>query len=337
MTKQADPMVPGPDEQPGLTSPLRAVTVSTGEPDETRRFYSGALGMTATSVRVEGAEAAELAALWQVAGREAFDFTLFTQPHAAAGGAIVRAFHVPGALPTSRPGYDSKYVGPLGFGFPVDDLHIRARIAEAVGYTLTAGVKQMDFPRADGTTYTVGEIHLLAPDDVMVLGVDRGDLHPVGSIDPALRIGQVGYASVLVSDIDQFGDFLRAVLGLTQRRKMAFEGGGPAGGMIGLDVGEKIAFEQWYSGNSSTGYLVVMQRLERERVVPQATGFSARGVSMWTFATTELDACVERFRARGGTAEVATVTSPGFGRGRCAIVHTPDGMPVGLIEQGDAM
>ncbi len=329
LSDKPDPMAPVRTQQPAETSPLRAVTIATDDFDRTRRFYCGVLGMVAERAPLDGADAAALAAHWGLDAAPSHVMVL-RQP-GASGAAIVRAVLTPSSHPLARPAYDSRFVGPLGFGFPIRDLGAREQVANAFGFVASAGIRRMDFPRADGSTYNVGEIHFLAPDDIMVLGVDRGEMAPVGPLDEALSIGGVAYASVLVSDMAVFAAFLEDVLGLERRRRMSFQSPGPAGGMRGLDAGETIAFEQWFSHGAATGYLVVMQRLEGERT-PAATGFAGRGVAMWTFETEALDAAVARFHSAGGAATVRTLASPGFGRRRSAILTTPDGLPVELIE-----
>jgi catechol 2,3-dioxygenase-like lactoylglutathione lyase family enzyme len=310
---------------------LQAVTIVTSDLGPVRRFYSGALGMAAQAVMLDGAQAAGLATHWGFEPPEKLDMLVFRQPF-AEGGAILRAVERPGLAPVRRPEYHSRYAGPLGFGFPMLDMAARQRIALDMGFRASAGIKRMDFPRADGSTYNVGEIHFLAPDNVMVLGVDRGDMAPVGPIDTVLGIGQIAYASCLVVDIEAFGQFLGDTVGLTRRRAIAFEGGGASGGMVGLELGEKVAFEQWYSGDAATGYLVVMKRLEQPQVPAAAGGFEGRGVAMWTFGCADLDAAVARHAATGGKSIVATVEGLEDVPRRSAVLRGPEGFLVELVE-----
>lgn len=328
---QVDPMIPPAGERVGLTSPLRMVTVATGDMAATRRFYEGALGMTATAVHLSGTEGRALAKHWGLRLSKAPDVVIFSAP-GAPGSGRVRAVAVDASLPAARPGRDSRYLGPLGLGFASSDLTDREKLVNGQGFVSTAGVKRMDFARADGTTYNVAEIHFHAPDDLLVLGVDRGDMRPVGPIDPGNKIGGVAYSSALVGDAKRAGEFLSEVVGLTRRRATQFEGGGPKGGMIGLDLGEPVAFEQWFSGGSSTGYLVVMQRLKGERVMPPASGFDARGIALWTFETSDLDGAVARYAAKGGKAAISTVEIPGIGHRRAAVLRSPDNLAVELVE-----
>lgn len=329
-----DPMAPSAVDQTARTSPMRAVTVATSDLARARRFYSGVLGMVPTVQRVTGPSCEALRAHWGLPKASALEIALFAQPFAKSSG-ILRVVVIDPEAPVKRPHYDSKFLGPLGFGFPIDGLGEREQMANAMGFASSAGIRRMDFPRADGSTYNVGEIHFLAPDDILVLGVDRGEMDPVGPIDRALSIGGVAYASVMVDDIGEFGRFLGAVLGLEQRRRMSFQSPGADGGMRGLDPGESIAFQQWFSPGSTTGYLVVMQRLEGERVAGGAVGMGGRGVGMWTFETTELDEVVERYGRTGGVTEIRTLDLPGFGVRRSAIFTSREGIVVELVDAED--
>jgi catechol 2,3-dioxygenase-like lactoylglutathione lyase family enzyme len=328
-----DPMLPTSDDSKAITLPLRIVTVTTSDLNRTRRFYQGAMSMDLELIESRGADAGRLAEHWGLPRRDALTVAVFRR-ETIEGSVAVRAIVVDADVPTLRPGYDSRIVGPLGVGFPVNGLPRRLEIAGALGFETTAGAKMMAFPRADGTTYDVGEFHLKAPDDVLVLGVDRGDKQPVGPIDPALDIGGGAYASVLVEDIERFGAFLRDVLGLELRRKMSFHSEGPAGGMQGLRDGEEVAFQQWFSPGARTGYLVVMELLDG----PKSTGEpgpSHRGVAMWTFEVRSLETVLERWRAWSGDATTKPVVLevPGLGRVRTAVIRTPDGLPVELFER----
>ena len=45
------------------------------------------------------------------------------------------------------------------------------RLAEVIkrGFSSTVGITKMNFSRADGSEYTVSEVHYIAPDDTLVL------------------------------------------------------------------------------------------------------------------------------------------------------------------------
>lgn len=331
-----DPMLPTSSTEDALVSPLAAVTIATGDLQATRRFYVDGLGMEETLLTLTAAEAAALGAAWSVSPDALSSVSTFTQP-GAPGSAIVRAVKIPATLPPSRPGHDSRPVGPLGFGLPGRDFTEREARVNAAGYRAVIGLTEMDFPRSDGTFYTVGEIHFKAPDDLLVLGVDRDDMQPVGPIDPVDDIGGVAYASVLVDDLEQNEAFLSKVLGLEKRREMTFQSAGPGGGMVGMRAGENVAFEQWFSPGARTGYLVVMELLDGHNKAAAPFDFTTRGVSMWTFTTDDVKEIASRWSEWSGTpiedVTLRTLNSPGFGSVTSLMIKTPDGVPIEVLQR----
>ena len=322
-----DPMAPTSSAEDALVGSLRAVTVVTADADAALPFYEEGLSLSAS----EAPPTDTLASHW---GATRINRVITLSRPGAEGAAVVRLVEVPGAAEASRPGYDSQLVGALGFGLPGSDLDGRTARVEAAGYETTAGVQRMDFPRADGSTYEVGEVHLKAPDDVLVLGVDRGEMTAIGPIDEAERLGGVAYASMLARDASETGRFLRDVLGLEQRRAMSFRSSGPGGGMVGMVKGEEVSFEQWFSPGATTGYLVLMELLDRDKAEAGSLGMESRGVSMLSFETDDLAEVARRWRAFSGEdATPEAIDDPSFGRVASLMIRTPDGLPVQVFER----
>lgn len=317
--------------RPVLCQPLAAVTLASSDLLATRRFYQGALGMIADCDVVVDQAAERLRQHWGLDGEGAVELMTFSRP-GLAGAMRLRVVHVDPSVPTARPRLDCRYHGALGVGFPVRGLAKRHQIVEAMGFSSTAGVTYMPFPRPDGSMYDIGEAHWIAPDDVMVLGVDRADMQPVGPIDSALDLGGPSYSSMLVSDAAHAAEFFDGVLGLELRREFTFESEGPSGGM-GLPAGTHVHFQQWFSPSSTTGYLVVMQLQQNALGAPGPLGLQRRGIGMWSFSSQRLDEI--RSRARQAGAQVTRILSepkefemPGEGRVQAFCLTTPDGFPV---------
>ncbi len=323
-----DPMRPRSDAAAALCSPLRALTITSGDLQATRRFYQGALGLVPESYTPDEAVADALIEHWNLLPARPLRMLVFRRP-GLDDAFDLRVIEVPQTVPVMRPHYVGEYIGALGLGFPSDDLEIRDRIVRALGFDSTAGITRMDFPRADGTTYSVGEVHYRAPDEVLVLGVDRGELTPVSRIDPALGIGGPAYASMIVGDAASARAVFATVLGYELRREMTFESGGPAGGM-GLQKGARVVFQQWFSPGSGHGYLVVMELLDARRAPPVPLGPTARGVAMWSFETADLEAAAARAEAAGVRIRSTPreLAVPGLGRVRSLVVATADGFPI---------
>lgn len=342
-----DPMLPVSSPDDAIVAPLSIVTIATVDMEATRQFYEAGMGMDYSTYSIEGDTVARLSEHWQVPLSSPLTVGVFRKTSVPDAG-IVRAVLIDDTSVESRPGYDSRPIGPLGFGYPGSNLDRRAAAVTTAGYTSSRGVVTMDFPRADGSTYTVGEIHFKAPDGVLVLGVDRDTLQPVGPIDPATEIGGVAYASVLVSDLDENAAFMNKVLGLERRREMSFQSGGPEGGMVGLRKGENVAFEQWFTPGARTGYLVVMTLLDGYEQAPAPYDLTSRGISMWSFETENIEEIASRWAAYLGQSRedltIRTLAIPGIGSAaqpqtvQALMIETPDGIPVEvyqLIAQGE--
>ena len=328
-----DPMAPTSSAADAITSPLAAVSVATGDLETARRFYQGVLGLAPREETLTGPAARRLARHWGLGPTDRLSVTVFSNPY-APGSAMVRVVAVPADTPTGRPDVSSRYIGPLGFGMPMINIEQRKAIVSAFGFESTAGVVSMNFPRADKTTYKVSEIHFRAPDDMLVLGVDRGEQTQIGPIDPALSMGGVAYASFLVEDLETSGAFFRDVLGFELRREMSFRASGPGGGMQDMRAQEVVAFLHWFSPGARTGYLVMMKLLDGGRLERRSNGFATRGIAAWSFKTRDLNTVVRRWRAHSGkTAAIYAGELPGFGRVRAVMLRTPDGMPVEVVER----
>lgn len=325
-----DPMKPVSSAEHAITSPIRLVTIATGSAEESGAFYEKGIGLESRGVPLSKTDMDKLDDHYDWASR---GYTIFGKT-ALAEAAAVRSVEVDSSLPVLRPAYSSRFVGALGVGFPSSDLDVLTSTVEKHGFHSAVGVTRMNFPRADGSTYEVGEVHYKAPDDVLVLGVDRGTQAPVGPIDTESGAGGVAYASMLVDDVDKTGRFMSDVLGYEKRRAMTFNSKGPGGGMQDMRAGELVAFEQWFSPGSTTGYFVVMELLDGgKRALPQPAAGS-RGVVGWTVLSRDLDDIKRRWKAYSGLDSIDEFQGniPGLGLGRSIVIATPDGAPVEVVQ-----
>lgn len=330
-SESRDPMEPASDPAAAFASPLRVVTVTTGDAVAMRRLLQGAFGLTPAFNEVTGDEAAALVAHWRLPPLRRLEVITFSRPD-LPGGATVRVIAVPPATPSSRPGYGAAYPGGLGIGFPVSGLPARERIIEAYGFRSAAGVMAMQFPRADGSLYTVEEGIYEGPDDVLLLGVDRHELRAIGPVDPALGIGAPAYSSYITGDADALVPLLEGVLGYECRREFVFESRGAAGGLQ-VPPGTKFRFQQWFAPGASSGYLVVMDPQDAFEPAPVPLGPASRGLSMWTFEVPDIDAALARAKRAGVPVlrGAATIRLPEGGSVRSLVLATPDGFPIEII------
>jgi hypothetical protein len=216
-------------------------------------------------------------------------------------------------------------LGGLAMGMPVSGQTKRESIVKAAGFTSVVGVTSMALPRADGSSYTVEEIHYKAPDGVLVLGIDRGAMTPAGPIDAATGIGGPAYASLVVGDLPRTEAFMKVVLRYEKRRDAIFASSGPKGG-LGLAEGQRFAFQQWFAPGSTTGYVIVMKMLDRPVEPPQPAGFARRGIAMLTFDAVDLVDVADRAESVG-----VRIVAKDAGS---VIMAMPDGFLIEFVKRG---
>lgn len=320
-----DPLDPTSDPSTALVSPLRAVTLVTADGRATDRFFGEAVAMTAGADRLSPASAKQLGL-----GNQARPVRLYRRG-TVADAALVRAVVVPGARP-ARSRHDALAAGGLALGLPIagGGQATREKLVEAAGFRSAVGPTAMTLPRGDGGEYTVSEIHYQAPDGVLVLGIDRGDMRPVGPVDAATGVGGPAYSSIVATDADATAKLLRDVLGLEARRDFVFTSSGPKGG-LGLPAQTRVRFQQWFAPGSRTGYVIVMDLLNTG--MPAPPGPTA-GLKMWSFETRDLAEVERRARAAGisTTSPSKVIDSPGLGRVRSLVLNTPDGFAVEVYQ-----
>jgi catechol 2,3-dioxygenase-like lactoylglutathione lyase family enzyme/uncharacterized protein (DUF1330 family) len=329
-----DPLAPRDNASLARASPLASVTVGTADLAMTERFYGDAMAMKCTRSRITGKEAARFRRHYSMAAGQAVETTWCSRP----GAASVRAVLLPANTPASRPGYDSRMTGGLSLGFPsADNQALEARVG-ARGFGSTAGQTSMQLQRGDGTSYTVGEIHFKAPDNVYALGINRGTMPAVGPIEPTVGVGGPAYSGMMVGNMAAAHRLFGDVLGLEARRRTNFKSSGPTGG-LGLPAGSSFDFEQWFSPGSTSGYVILMHVVDKGLRPAAPLGLKSRGLGMWTFEARDLADIAARAKAAGVRVVSPAAASPWPGEQgrRSMVLATADGFPVEVIEQSSAM
>jgi catechol 2,3-dioxygenase-like lactoylglutathione lyase family enzyme len=306
-----------------IVGPLSSITIHTSDANGFRRFLQGGMGMMPGS--------AQTSALARRFGLDQDSMTMRTYlgPNTSPDAIGVRI--IDGASPTTavlRPNHDALLPGAMSIGFPVHGIEARAQILAAYDFPAAAGVTDITLPRGDGSTYKVFESHHKAPDGVLCLCIDRADLKPVGPIDSdSLNIGGPAYSGMIVSDAAAMEAMLVGVFGWQKRRDVVLSSSGPNGG-LGLPVGQRFIFQQYFAPGTDTGYLVIMQHLMNQRPVPAKLGLSQRGLGMLSFKTRRLGDVLARAQTRG----ITILAMPNRATGRSAILATPDGVPMEVIQ-----
>jgi catechol 2,3-dioxygenase-like lactoylglutathione lyase family enzyme len=306
-----------------IVGPLSGITIHTSDAAAYRRFFQGGMGMTQGPLEIS--PTARRFGLDQ----DTMAMRTYLGPNTSPAAIGVRV--IEGASPTTamlRPDHDALLPGALSIGFPVKGIEARAKILSAYDFPAAAGVTDITLPRGDGTTYKVFESHHRAPDGVLCLCIDRADLKPVGPIDTdSLNIGGPAYSGMIVSDAAAMEAMLVGVFGWQKRRDVVLSSSGPNGG-LGLPVGQRFIFQQYFAPGTDTRYLVIMQHLMNQRPVPAKLGLSQRGLGMLSFKTRRLDDVMARAQTRG----ITILARPNRAAGRSAILATPDGVPMEVTQ-----
>jgi catechol 2,3-dioxygenase-like lactoylglutathione lyase family enzyme len=318
---ETDPLVATSSVDPAAASPLRQVSLYVRDIRQTRRFLVSAMAMREDAAKMLAATDARQLGLPR--GTVA---TSYSRP-ALAGAANIRVYSSPIAPPPLRPGHVADAPGGLAMGMPVADQAARERRVTATGFRSAVGATSMTLPRGDGTTYTVSEIHYRAPDGVLVLGIDRGSMRPVGPMDTKTGIGGPAYASIVVDDLAGSERFMRDVLRYEKRRDAVFTSAGSKGG-LGLADGQRFAFQQWFAPGASTGYVIVMKMLDRASPAAGGGGFGHSGLTMLGFDAADLSA-VEQRAVTTGARIVARPTA----RRPALLLAMPDGFLIEIAQR----
>lgn len=182
----------------------------------------------------------------------------------------VRVISCEDQIPLARPEYDGLYVGGATISFPKPDLHDHERLMADIGIKSTMGVKEMEFESPSGETYTSAEIIYFAPENVYLLAVKRPEIFaPVGPTDPDTGIGGAAYSARCVGDASAVNAFLQNVLGYEIRRDVVFTVGEQSALLLKEGVEER--FVQAFAAGSSTGYLVLMDHMDDNKIGPAPT------------------------------------------------------------------
>lgn len=326
-----DPLTPKSNASDALVSPLAGVTIGTSDLAATEAFYGTAMGMRCTRAELLDAAARAFRARYAMAPGARVDMTTCRRDD--PGVAAVRAVLLPTTTPVARPGYDARLTGPLSLGFPSANNAALDRRVTALGVTSTAGLTSMTLPRGDGTNYSVGEVHYRAPDNVYALGIDRGTMAAVGTIDSRIGVGGPAYAGLVVGDTAKAAVLFGDVLGFEKRRATQFTSSGPTGG-LGLPTGTRFDFQQWFAPGATSGYLIVMRMVDNARPSLGRHGLTARGIASWQFTTRNFDTVVARARTAKVTIVGAPAPSPWPDEGgrRSVVFATDDGFRVEVVE-----
>ena len=331
-----NPLAPGETRGDALVGPLAAATVVTSDMDRCRSFYSDLMGLEPAFENLPDATRGPLTRLWGLEDENDWEHLLYQQP-GNTDMPYLRVIGVSGQRPEVRPGMNALVEGGLAVGFACANMEKLIAESERTGFGTVAGVTTIPLQRPDGTPYDALETHLRAPDGVYVLGIARPpDLAPICPISEGTLTGGPAYSSQVINNGQRSLDFYTEVLGYEVRRDIDLPSEGPAGGLLDVPPGSKMRFLQVFAPGSESKYLVFLDWYGTGAGAVAPSQPPNRGMVMWSFVTSDLDAVLERARSFGAQTlcEPLTVDArPVAGATRRATLEAPNGFAIELIEE----
>lgn len=290
---QRDVMAPGPADA-AVTGPLDTVTLITPDYAPVQRLLVAGMGMEETEARAPAPPMAEVQRrLWGVPAGRVWETRLLTRP-GVAGTTKVRILIMEDASDAPRNSWNRQQLGPYGMGFPTLDVFAWDEHLRGLGFErATPEVEVFDVAAPDGSRYPVHESAFFGPEYLRVIAISRkGGLPQVGVYDEETGRGGPVYATQIVPDMDAMIRFFTQVLDMEVRSDRVWK-----------EYPEPFRFVLVHAKGSSTGHIALVE-YEAEYVVP-GTGVPprppARGMSMWTFRVTDIEAIRARAELLGTT------------------------------------
>ena len=331
-----NPLAPGKTRGDALVGPLAAATVVTSDMERCRRFYGDLMGLQPALDHLPERTLAPLTRLWGLADADGWEHALYQQP-GNPDMPYLRVIAVGGDSPEARPGMNALLEGGLAVGFACADMEQLIARGESMGFGTVAGVTRIPLQRPDGSSYEALETHLRAPDGVYGLGIARPpDLAPICPIAEGALTGGPAYSSQVINNCQRSLDFYQEVLGYEVRRDVELPSEGPTGGLLDVPPGSPMRFLQVFAPGSESRYLVFLDWFDTGLPAAAPSRPPSRGMVMWSFMTTGLDAVLaraERFGALQLCGPEVVDARPAHIATRRATLAAPNGFAIELVEE----
>ena len=331
-----NPLAPGETKGDALVGTLAAATVVTSDMERCRAFYSELMGLEPAIDDLADDIRGPLTQLWGLEEEGDWEHVLYQQP-GNTDMPYLRVIGVAGDRPEVRPGMNALLEGGLAVGFACADMEKLIAESERTGFGTVAGVTRIPLHRPDGTPYDALETHLRAPDGVYVLGIARPpDLAPICPISEGTLTGGPAYSSQVINNGQRSLDFYTEVLGYEVRRDIDLPSEGPAGGLLDVPPGSNMRFLQVFAPGAESKYLVFLDWYDTGADAVAPSRPPNRGMVMWSFMTTDLDAVLERARRFGAEVlcePLIVDARPAAIATRRATLAAPNGFAIELVEE----
>ena len=229
--------------------------------------------------------------------------------------------------PAHRASWNRQELGPYGMGFPTLDVYQWDAELLSLGYErATPEVEAFQVAAPDGATYAVNESAFFGPEFLRVIVISRkGGLPQVGVYDEASGRGGPAYATQIVPDIDAMLAMLTDVLDFEVRSDRVWR-----------EYPIPFRFTLVHARGSTTGHIALVEYAAED--TRPGTGVPprppARGMVMWSFPVTDLDAIEARAAAHGHAplAGPLSYVSPSLGAHRAMTFVAPNGFLIEVFE-----
>lgn len=290
----------------GLCGGLHTATLATLDLEQYHKFYVEAMEMTLEGPLVIDKDTKrKQRQLWAIP--ETIDWDTYRLHRPEVPGLIqIRLMVLKTKTPSIHRSYSSREEGPFSLGFPNGDQYQLDKELKERGFDTMAPIQVGTIELPTGKSYRYIETIYKAPDFLHAVGIERMDgMPPLSPIDENTKKGGPGYSAMVVPESDKMLAFLIDVLDLELRADRTWEAS--PDGALGIPAGVPFRFALVYAKGTAKNHLLFLDYkdgiFESIDVAPKIPN---RGLGMWTFETTDIQAIYKRAIKNG----VEVISSP---------------------------
>ena len=314
---------------PPQAGPLEIITITTNSLEENRLFYVEGLDLQMRGpIPVSDEVKAAQRALWQIPHEMDWDLYMLHRGN-VEWAAQIRLLVMKQQVPAYRVDWKPTALGPYTIGFPNTrqdalDEHLRK-----LGFGALNVMERSPFTTDDGREYEILETVHTGPDFVAAVGVARGEGQPPITPVNDEGMGGPGYSMMVVEDVDAMAEFMTSILGYKLKSRRLWKSTGTKGA-LNVPDGTAFQFAQLVPQEEDYGFLIFIdfENLEVRRPT-RSPGLRHRGIGLYSFAVTDLDAIIDRARDAGHPVVHGPIELPSASSGkphRIATLQAPNGV-----------
>lgn len=310
----------------GLTGPLYTVTIITPDLPALAKMYRDGLGMELSGpIAIDASQRKALNGAWGIPDSIGWTMHMLRRPTVPLATQI-RVIVTASPTPAIRKSWSRQELGPYGMGFPTTDVTAWDKHVLGLGFTrATPEIERFPLKKSDGTPYNVLEATFNGPEYLRAIAISRRDgMAQVGDLDTITGRGGPAYGTQVVASIDAMAKFLVDVLDYevrTDRMWRAYE--------------VPFRFATIYAKGAKNGHVALAEYAAKD--TEAGTGAPPappnRGMAMWSFSTTSVDAIATRAKAAGFKfSSYNRIDLPDLGPRNAITITAPNGFLVEAFE-----